>query len=252
MKSGRAFLKLIVFLAGTLFFYALIMMVAFLSLLGLNYEFHRSHLLNKWGKFACTVLGMQITVKGTPPGPPFFLVSNHLSYIDVFLLFSKVRGLFIAKSDVKSWPLIGSIIKSCGILFIDREKRRDITRVNRLIQHNITEDQGIIMFPESTTSDGKEVLPFRSSLLQYPAEVKMPVSYAVINYSTGDGEEPASKAVCWWTETPFFVHFFNLLKLKKISAHITFGDQKVIMNNRKTLSKKLEECVRSDFIPVTK
>ncbi|MEX0720846.1 MAG: lysophospholipid acyltransferase family protein [Balneolaceae bacterium] len=250
MKNIRALFKLIAFLGNTLFFYSLIMLVLFFSFLGISYEWWRGYLLNVWGRNCCTILGVNLMVKGKAPEPPFFLVSNHLSYIDVFVLFSQVRGLFVAKSDVKRWPLIGFITKTCGILFIDRSRKRDISRVNQLISKNINQNQGVIMFPESKTSPGVEILPFRSSLLEPPAAINLPVSYAIISYSTPKGEEDACKTICWWDDAPFLVHFFNLLKKDRFSAAITFGEETVASTDRKKLAMLLEKQIKSDFQPV--
>lgn len=250
MEILRAAVKFCIFLISTLFFYSLIMLVLFMSLFGLNYEFLRGYILNTWGKCCCFIFGIKLNIKGKAPQPEFFLVSNHLSYVDIFVLFSQVRGIFVAKSDVKTWPIIGFIIRSSGILFINRERKRDITRVNNLIAKNVNKNQGIIIFPESRTSPGVNILPFRSSLLEYPATIKLPVSYAVISYSTPQGEEDACKTVCWWADEPFFFHFFNLLKKKQINTTVTFGEQKVESEDRKELAILLYRYVQTDFVPV--
>lgn len=250
MLKVKALLKLLVFLGITLFFYLLIMLSALMSLVGADYENYRGYLLKGWGKAACRVLGVSVEVKGKPPEPPFFLVSNHLSYTDVFVLFSQVRGLFVAKADVQGWPVIGPIIKSCGILFIDRERKRDINRVNELIRDNINDRQGVIIFPESTTSNGKEVLPFRSSLLHVPAREGYAVSFAHIHYASDDPEINDSKMLCWWDDVPFFEHFFKLLEISSVKATVTFGNEEVQASDRKELSRQLEENIRKIHQPV--
>jgi 1-acyl-sn-glycerol-3-phosphate acyltransferase len=186
-------------------------------------------------------------VKNAPSEPPFLLVSNHLSYIDVFVLFSQLRCLFVAKSDVKSWPFIGFIARTCGILFIDRDRKRDVTRVNKLISSNINQNQGIILFPEGTTSPGFDILPFKSSLLEFPAREGLEASYAAISYQTSEGEKPAYQSICWWEDIPFFVHFFNLLKLKEFTAIINFGDERIVDADRKSLALRLKKSMGNEF-----
>ena len=253
MKFLRAIIKLVLFLTVTLIMYSLIMISLLGKAVGLNYDKARGYLLRTWGRLCCLVLGIKLEIKGDPPDPPFLLVSNHLSYVDVFILFSRLRCLFVAKSDVKTWPLIGFIIKTCGILFIDRHRKRDVPRVNSLISKNINEDQGIILFPEGTTSPGFEILPFRTSLLEFPAAHNFPVSYAAISYApiVMDNNTVYEK-VCWWGDTPFFVHFFELLKMKGFKAIIHFGNESVIEDDRKRLAEKLHQRVQYSFEPVIK
>ncbi|MEX2364007.1 MAG: 1-acyl-sn-glycerol-3-phosphate acyltransferase, partial [Balneolaceae bacterium] len=239
MRILRAAIRLTVLLLSTFFFYSLIMIVLLLSVFGVNYERWRGYLLRNWGKSCCLILGCEVQVKGKAPEPPFFLVSNHLSYFDVFVLFSQLRGIFVAKSDVKSWPLVGMLTRTCGILFIDRERKMDIPRVNQLISQNVNKNQGVIVFPESQTSPGVEILPFRSSLLEYPASVSLPVTYAAITYSSPEGEIDACKEICWWENLSFLTHFMRLLMKKEFTASITFGKKKVASTNRKELAREL-------------
>lgn len=250
MEFLRAVVKLVTFLIVTLGLYSLIMLSLFGKLIGVNYEKSRGVLLKTWGRSCCKILGIELDVKNNPPEPPFLLVSNHLSYLDIFVLFSQVRCLFVAKSDVKSWPLIGFIIRTCGILFIDRERKRDIKRVNKLISQSINENQGIIIFPEGTTSPGIDILPFRPSLLQFPATTNFPVSSVAITYQSEEGQPPAYRTASWWDDTPFFIHFFNFLKLKKMKVLLHFGEETICDTDRKTLAKKLQISMRSDFTPV--
>lgn len=250
MSTIRAIIKLFSFLIVTIIFYLLIMLCLIGSVIGVNYEKLRGYLLRSWGKVCCKIIGIKLQVNNEPPDPPFLIVSNHLSYIDVFVLFSQLRCLFVAKSDVKSWPLMGFLIRTSGILFIDRSRKRDVTRVNDLISKNINQNQGVILFPEGTTSPGIDVLPFRTSLLQYPAERNFPVSYVAISYGTSSEDLLAYQSVCWWDDTPFFFHFFELLKMKEIHAKVNFGKERIAENDRKVLAEKLQQAVEEEFIPV--
>lgn len=249
MRHIAAIVKMIAFLLATLFFYSLIMVTLVFSLIGVNYERYRGYLLNYWGKCICYIMRVKFEISGQVPEPPFFLVSNHLSYADVFVLFSQLRCLFVAKSDVKHWPLIGFIVKTCGILFIDRQRKRDITRVNDNIQKNINDNQGIIVFPEGTTSPGIEVLRFRTPLLEYPASMGFPVSYVALSYLTPENEIPAYRSVCWWDDTPFFVHFFDLLKLRSITCYMKFGEETITKSDRKELTDSLNKAVSEQLVP---
>ena len=250
MRLLRAISKLLIFLVVTFFLYSLIMICLAGSIAGLNYERCRGYLLRFWGKCACFILGIRVEVSGEIPKPPFILVSNHLSYLDIFVLFSQLRGLFVAKSDVKTWPLVGFIVRTCGILFIDRNRKRDITRVNKLINKNINENQGIIIFPEGTTSPGFDILPFKTSLLKYPVAMNQPVTYATLSYSTPADSTPAYQSLCWWDETPFLTHFINFLKEKRSTAKVHFGTQPVQSQDRKILAQQIHQKMSLQFEPV--
>lgn len=210
----------------------------------------KNTVIGYWAWLVSKVTGMHIHLKGSPPESPFFLVSNHLSYMDVVPLWLYLDGTFIAKSEVRSWPFFGWATRTLGVIFIDRKVRRDVQRVNALIASAITEDQGVIVFPEGTSSKGAGVKPFHASLLEFPASSEIPVSYATVTYSSYDPEKPAHTHICWWGEMPFFSHFWELLTLPGFEATITFGERKMVDSDRKTLANRLRQAVADDFSPV--
>lgn len=251
MDTFRAIVRVILISLGTLFLYTLFL--AGMLLLA----FHRrrsgrwrNFIVKKWAKMVVCILGIRITVRGTPPTPPFFLVSNHLSYMDIVVYFTRISCVFIAKKEVSAWPVVGLLARSANTLFIDRRNHRDIQRVNELISKNINEDQGVILFAEGTSSKGETVKPFKPSLLEYPAEKNLPVSYASITYRTPPGTAPTCLSVCWWGDMTFGSHAFNLFKLPYIQAAIEFGKEPLQNNDRKLLAQELWEKVHGQFIPV--
>lgn len=247
----RAVIRLLFFAIVT------ILTVAFVALGNIIFSFlgnyhvtWKNRVIQLWARCTQYLSGMKLQVEGTPPDPPFFLVCNHLSYMDVVPLWKYLDATFIAKSEVSEWPFFGSATKILGVLFIDRNLKGDVRRVNKLISENISDRQGIILFPEGTSTKGEKVLPFNSSLLLYPAVNRVPVHYASITYDTEDSEKPAYLRICWWGDMPFASHLYNLFKLPTYKAKITFGDLPESEANRKELAKKLHSKIQQQFEPV--
>lgn len=207
-------------------------------------------MLKNWARGLCRILGIKITVYNQPPQSPFLLVSNHLSYVDILVFASQVACAFIAKKEVASWPAVGSMCRAAETIFVDRESRRDLIRVNRLIEQTLNEKRGIILFPEGTSTEGSSVRPFNPSLLDHAAKNGFPVNYASISYSTLEPDPPAYMSVCWWGDMTFMSHFMGLLKLRSVRAEVLFGAQPVKGNDRKLLAAELHRAVSSEFIPV--
>lgn len=247
MRKIRAVIKINIFLLSTIAYYSLIAAGNMLSFFGFDHVGWSAKVRKRWARTVCRIIGINVIVKGTPPEPPFFLVCNHLSYVDVWILYSQLKCTFIAKSDVRKWPVIGFILASSGVIFVDRSRRTDVKRVNDEVSKHLTESQGIVLFPEGTTSPGDDVLPFKSSLFQYPSQKELPVSSAHIKYETPDPENSARDRVCWWDDTPFFTHFFNAFALKEFNATITFLDEQIADADRKVLAAQTERLIRDSF-----
>lgn len=248
MNLLRAYVRLFLIIAVTLFLYTLFLPALILPLFNKSELPWRNKIWRWWGSCCARLTGMEFSCSGIPPVPPFFLVSNHLSYVDIFLLYSHLKCTFIAKREVQNWPVIGFMMKSMGIIFVDRTRKTDVKRVNEQIAQNLNKHQGIVLFPEGTTSEGATVLPFKSSLLALPAQKLISVHYATITYKTQRKDEPASEKVCWWGDMTFFKHLLQMLKMKKYYGHVTFGEQTVVQKDRKKLSSKLEHLVRTQYL----
>jgi 1-acyl-sn-glycerol-3-phosphate acyltransferase len=203
----------------------------------------------RWARALSAILHLQTEVCGTPPEPPFFLVSNHLSYLDIIVFAAQLDCVFIAKKEIEGWPVFGRICRSVGTIFVDRAERRDVTRVNELIERALGRRQGVILFPEGTSTKGELVLPFKSSLLEPAARAVRPVSYATLSYRAPADQTPAHLSVCWWGEMGFLSHLLGLLRLREVHATIVFGPETIQEENRKLLANKLWLAAKEQFIP---
>lgn len=202
-----------------------------------------------WSRLAARFIGLRITISGTPPDPPFCLVSNHLSYLDAIVISAHAPGLMIAKSEVASWPLIGWLSTQIGTIFIDRKTSKDVMRVNDIIKKTLLDGNGVTFFPEGTTSDGQAVGRFHSSLLNYPASVSYPVHYATLRYESDHGN--VVNDVCWWGDMTFGAHFYRMSQLPRIKAKIHFCTDPVTNPDRKELTGMLRSGVAQHFLPIS-
>jgi 1-acyl-sn-glycerol-3-phosphate acyltransferase len=247
MSKIRAAFRMIIFLSMSLSLYAGWFIG---SLVIPNKPFWRQIVFRAWARAFLAISSMTVEVIGKPPRPPFLLAANHLSYVDVAAFRAVVDAVFVAKRDTRVWPLAGRIIDDMGTVFIDRRNRRDIPRAGGAIIDRIDGGEGVIIFPEGTSTNGDDVLPFNSSLLEFAARKKLPVHFASITYRTPAGEAPASDAVCWWDDTVFIEHLWRLFALKEFTAVINFGETPLTLTDRKELAHELRERIRERFIPV--
>jgi len=146
--------------------------------------------LQRWSAQLMRHLAANLTVHGEPPqhnGTPFMLVANHVSWLDIFAINAAVPTRFVAKAEVRGWPLVGWLCVKADTLFIERERRRDLARLDDVISHALRNAAGMAVFLEGTTTDGTTVLPFHSSLLRPAQAADAPVFPVAIRYRRNDG-----------------------------------------------------------------
>ncbi|MEW6210371.1 MAG: lysophospholipid acyltransferase family protein [Acidobacteriota bacterium] len=249
MKFLRASVKLVALVALTLTLCALLVSVR-IFLPSDKKARWRDFLFRAWARGIVRLLRMKINLRGSPPRPPFFLVSNHLSYLDVVVLAARIDCVFIAKKDVEEWPVVGFLCRQVDTIFVDRSSRRDVVRVNSLIEKSLAAGRGVVLFAEGTSTQGATVAPFNPALLHSAAKREFPVSYSSVSYRAPARERPAHLSVCWWGDMTFADHLFRLFQLSSIEASLRFGSEPIIQSDRKLLAQELWRAVNEQFIPV--
>jgi lyso-ornithine lipid O-acyltransferase len=180
-----------------------------------------------------------LTVGLIPTGG--LLISNHLSYLDILVLSTLTPAVFVAKREVKSWPLMGLLAQLAGTVFIDRQRRTHVGEVNDEIETALADGALVVIFPEGTSSDGQTILPFKSSLLEPATQRKHPLTVSCIQYTLTDGD--AGAEVCYWGDAVFLTHMINLLSKRNVRAFVRFASIEQHSTDRKELAQQLHAAV---------
>ena len=165
------------------------------------------------------------------------LVCNHLSYVDILVLGTLAPAVFVSKSEVAGWPVFGWFARISGTIFIRRAIRADVSRIGAEIRDRLDRGFLVILFPEGTSSDGREVLPFRSSLLEPVSEAGRDVFAAHVNYTNADGSDET--AVPYWGDMTLVPHLLKLLSQPRVRARVCVRAVKSTAEDRKELAKRL-------------
>ena len=187
----------------------------------------------QWLHRACTTIARRLSMKATPTGPlpaSGLIVSNHLSHLDILLYSALMPCIFVAKSDVLSWPMFGLLARCGGTIFVERDRRHSVTDPAAQIASALTGDIPVVLFPEGTSSDGSTVLPFRSAFLQPAVATRTPIVPAAIAYAVADGAEAD---LCYYGDITFFPHLLSVLGRDGIEGRIGFSVEPQIYADRK-------------------
>ena len=169
------------------------------------------------------------------------LISNHLSYLDILVISALTPAIFVAKREVKSWPIMGLLAQLGGSVFIDRQRRTHVGQVNDEIENALADGALVVIFPEGTSSDGKTVLPLKSSLLEPATQLKHPLTAGCLQYALADGD--AGSEICYWGEAAFLPHMINLLSKRSVRVFVQFVPVQNPGNDRKELAQQLHAAV---------
>ena len=161
--------------------------------------------------------------------------------MDILVLVSLAPAMFVAKREVKSWPVMGMLARLGGTLFIDRQRRTHVGEINDDIQAALDDGALVIVFPEGTSSDGRGVLPFKSSLLEPATQQKHPLTVGRVRYTLPNGGD--DEAVAYWGDAVFLTHLLNLLSREKVRATVSFAPVTGHVSDRKKLAQQLHAAV---------
>ncbi len=195
-------------------------------------------------------MGVAVRVQGVPsPSRPLLIVANHVSWLDISVITTTSPVSFIAKREVASWPVFGLLAKLQRSIFIDRERRQKSGAANSEIAARLIAGDAIVLFAEGTSSDGKDVLPFRSALIGSAAQAceRLPAGMVFVQplsvVYTGEGRKIAP----WHGDMDLLPHLVRVLRVPKVDAVLHWGEPipYFVQSDRKQIAKKLEGDVRA-------
>ena len=176
-----------------------------------------------WSRAMLAHLGIRLDVRGAASLPgPLLLVANHISWLDITSLHAARFCRFVSKADVKVWPLIGALASGVGTLFIQRESRRDAMRVVHDMADRLRAGDVLAVFPEGTTSDGIDLLPFHANLLQAAVSAGSPVQPVAVQFLDAHGQR--SLAPCYVGDDTLLGSVWRTARARGITVRIVFGE----------------------------
>ena len=147
--------------------------------------------VKRWSQSLLRILGVRVHVHGDPPrrtpARAVMLVANHVSWLDIVVINAVLPVRFVAKSEVRAWPVIGWLSAKTGTLFFERSRRRDMARITGRVSAALHDGDICAVFPEGTTTDGSRVLQFHSSLLQPALIAGADVHPVALRFKRSDG-----------------------------------------------------------------
>lgn len=183
-----------------------------------RYRKIRNPCVRTWCRIVCRILKLEIQRHGIPESKANLWVSNHISWLDILALATEHDLVFVAKHEVSTWPLMGSIFSGIGTLFIRRGDREATQEMARTMQNHLEAGIPLMLFPEATTTDGSEVRRFGSKLLEPAIESQSHLQPLALRY------EGASKEIAPFVGDDTFVeHLLRVLTLKEIRLIISYG-----------------------------
>ncbi len=148
----------------------------------------KQSLKQRWSRQLLGMLGVRVPVRVPEVAlPDGLLVSNHISWLDIFVINAVAPSAFVSKDDVKSWPIIGWMSQQADTIFIERGNRRAAQRTSEHLNACLRQGQRVAIFPEGTTSDGLGVLPFHGALIQAAVDSACRVQPLALSYRDRSG-----------------------------------------------------------------
>jgi 1-acyl-sn-glycerol-3-phosphate acyltransferase len=166
---------------------------------------------------------------------------NHVSYLDILILTALTPSRFVAKSEVKRWPVFGWFAHLAGTIFVERNRRSQARRAAEEIELALREGPLVVLFPEGTSSGGETVLPFKSSLVEPAARNVHSLTAGLIRYGLTDDD--VTEEVCYWKDMTLVPHLINLLSKRTLRAFMHFTQVSQDTSDRKVLARQLHSEV---------
>lgn len=204
--------------------------------------------LRTWSRCLMKTTGVQVVSEGAPiMEGPVMLTANHVSWIDIFIINSQRATAFIAKSEIRQWPVIGWLVGAVGTIFIQRGSRQAVVAINQILAKHFEEGTCIGLFPEGTTSEGFSVLHMFSGLLEGAMQAKVPIQPVALLFSH---QGQRSSRVAFVGEQTLVENIWVLLSSKNVSVTVRFlepvtqAGEEVLISRQEVADKIREALLR--------
>ena len=229
------------------------------QLVGLRFDLKiRRYIPRLWHRVACRVLGLKVRVHGRlETSRPLLITANHASWKDIMVLGSIADVVYIAKSEVRGWPVFGILARLQATIFVEREQRQKTGDQVDEIAKRLTGGEIVVLFPEGTTSDGNQLLEIKTSLFGAAASAVphapegvvhiQPVSIAytgVHGMAMGRYHRPLA---AWPGDIELLPHLLGIAREGAVDVDVDFGERVEYSraSNRKQVSREIETRIRA-------
>jgi 1-acyl-sn-glycerol-3-phosphate acyltransferase len=208
-------------------------------------------------RMLCALIGVRVHVVGTPPRQrPLLILANHSSWLDITVITSMLSVVFVAKSEVATWPVFGLLAKLQRSIFVDRQRRHKTGETSAEIAQRLVDGDPVVLFAEGTSSDGNRVLPFRTALIGAAQELLtvqnadrvtiQPLSVAYVGWQGLPLDRRQRTAVSWYGTVDLIPHLVNIVRSGAVDVVLTWGEPVTYDSHtdRKLLAKAMEVAVR--------
>jgi 1-acyl-sn-glycerol-3-phosphate acyltransferase len=222
-------LKLAAFVSLWTFFFALVATVhLWISILALPNRWKIISRLNRnFTLLVRLILNIKVSVSGDEgqlERGGYVIIANHVSYVDGIVLGSIFPILFVSKREVKNWPIVGQWNVLCGTIFVNRQRKGLAGLLIRELTRKLKQEANILLFPEGTSTNGEEMLPFQTVPLAAPLRSRSIIAPVTVTYKSID-EQPVTAAnrdlIYWYGDMEFVSHFWKLLALRNVEVLVT-------------------------------
>ncbi|MFD1123395.1 lysophospholipid acyltransferase family protein [Methylophilus flavus] len=183
----------------------------------------RTAIIQWWCRRLLRCFNITLTISGALPGKDthgVLFVANHISWVDIHAINSLLPVRFVAKLEVRNWPVFGYLVRKSGTIFINRTRQRDAARVVQIASNALKLRDNLCVFPEGTTTEGTQVLPFKSSLIQAAIDANTIVIPVAIRYAQPDGS--LNLAAAYAGETTMVESMLAFIHMRSPTVHLHF------------------------------
>lgn len=153
------------------------------------------------------------------------IVGNHMGFIDILVMHSLTKALFVTSYEMRETPVLGLITEMSGCLFVERRNKSNILSELKNIIDALNDDFNVTLYPEATSHNGEEILPFKRTLMTSAAAAGKPILPYCFNFKSINGEPFSLKYrdhVCWYGDMGFFSSFLKSISLEEIVTEVIF------------------------------